>query len=289
VDLFVNNIVKGIILMLISAIGFSIMTLFVKLAGELPAIQKTFFRNFVSAIIAFVFVIYNKESLFGKKENQLVLLGRSIFGTIGVVFLFYAIDHLVMSDADMLNKMSPFLVIILSAIFLKERILPFQMATIIIAFIGMLFIVKPSFSLDVFPYMVGVSSAIFAAAAYTLLRVLGNREKYYTVVFYFSFFSTVVLLPFLILFYEPMTTKQLIYLLLGGFFATVGQFGITLAYKFAPARDISIFTYSTVIFTTILSFIVFSEGPDMFSIVGYVLILSGMTYMFLKGRKATKV
>src|SRR5690625_2594655 len=187
--------------MLISAIGFSIMTLFVKLAGELPAIQKTFFRNFVSSIIAFVFVIYNKESLFGKKENQLVLLGRSIFGTIGVVFLFYAIDHLVMSDADMLNKMSPFLVIILSAMFLKERILPFQMVTIIIAFIGMLFIVKPSFSVDIMPYMVGISSAIFAATAYTFLRVLGNREKYYTVVFYFSFFSTVVLLPFLIFFY----------------------------------------------------------------------------------------
>src|SRR5690625_5779793 len=139
--------------MLITSIGFSFMSLFVKLAGDLPAIQKSFFRNFVSAIIAFVFVIYNKESLFGKKENQLVLLGRSIFGTIGVVFLFYAIDHLVMSDADMLNKMSPFLVIILSAIFLKERILPFQMATIIIAFIGMLFIVKPSFFFDVFPYI----------------------------------------------------------------------------------------------------------------------------------------
>src|SRR5690625_1577266 len=228
---FLNNIVKGIILMLISSIGFSIMTLFVKLAGDLPSIQKTFFRNFVSAIIAFIFVVYNKESLFGKKENQLVLLGRSIFGTIGIIFLFYAIDHLVMSDADMLNKMSPFLVIILSGIFLREKILPFQMVTIIVAFIGMLFIVKPTFSIDVTPYAIGVLSAIFAAAAYTLLRVLGNREKYYTVVFYFSFFSTVVLLPFLIFFYESMTVKQLIYLLLAVLFASIGQFGITLAYK----------------------------------------------------------
>ncbi len=273
-------------LMLISSIGFSVMTLFVKLSGDLPAIQKTFFRNFVSAMIALVFVVYNKESLFGKKENQLVLLGRSIFGTIGIIFLFYAIDHLVMSDADMLNKMSPFLVIILSGIFLREKILPFQMVTIIVAFIGMLFIVKPTFSIDVTPYAIGVLSAIFAAAAYTLLRVLGNREKYYTVVFYFSFFSTVVLLPFLIFFYEPMTGKQLAYLLLAGFFATIGQFGITLAYKYAPARDISIFTYSTVIFTTILSFMIFSEGPDLFSLIGYIFILGAMIYMFFKGRKA---
>lgn len=281
-----SNIVKGILLMLISSIGFAVMTLFVKLAGDLPSIQKTFFRNFVSAVIAFILVIYNKERLFGKRENQLVLLGRSIFGTLGIVFLFYAIDHLVMSDADMLNKMSPFLVIIFSAIFLKERVMPFQMVTIVLAFIGMIFIVKPSLSVDFIPYFIGVLSAVFAAAAYTLLRVLGNREKFYTVVFYFSFFSTVILLPFLIIFYEPMTSEQLLYLLLAGLFATVGQFGITLAYKYAPARDISIFTYSTVIFTTILSFSFFGEGPDVFSLIGYVIILSAMTYMFFKGRKS---
>src|SRR5690625_1935690 len=164
---FVNNIVKGIILMLVSSIGFSIMTLFVKMSGELPSIQKTFFRNLISAIIAFVFVIYNKERLFGKKENQLALILRSIFGTLGIIFLFYAIDHLVMSDADMLNKMSPFLVIIFSGIFLKERILPFQMITIVFAFIGMVFIVRPTFSLDVVPYMVGVLSAFFRSVEYT--------------------------------------------------------------------------------------------------------------------------
>lgn len=284
-----NNITKGILLMIISSFGFAMMTLFVKLAGELPAIQKTFFRNVISAIIAFGFVMYHKESLFGKRENQKLLLWRSIFGTLGIVFLFYAIDHLVLSDADMLNKMSPFLVIIFSAIFLKERVKPFQMITIVVAFIGMLFIIKPSFSVDVVPYLVGLLSAVFAAAAYAFLRVLGNREKFYTVVFYFSFFSTVVLLPFLILFYEPMTGQQLAYLLLAGLFATVGQFGITLAYKFAPARDISIFSYSTVIFTTIFSFVLFSQGPDLYSIIGYVIILSAMTFMFFMGRKANPV
>lgn len=274
--------------MIVSSIGFSVMTLFVKLSGDLPSIQKTFFRNVVSMVIAFFLVIYYKESLFGKKENQWLLIARSTFGLLGVVFLFYAIDHLVMSDADMLNKLSPFLVIIFSAIFLKERVMPFQVISVIVAFIGVLFIIKPSFSIDLVPYMGGLASAVFAAAAYTFLRVLGDKEKYYTVVFYFSFFSTVVLLPFFIIFYESMTMKQLIYLLLAGFFATIGQFGITLAYKFAPARDISIFNYSTVIFTTILSIIFLGQAPDVFSVIGYVIILSAMTFMFLQGRKLQK-
>lgn len=282
-----NNTVKGILLLVISSFGFSVMAAFVKLSGDLPPIQKTFFRNFISAIVAFGFVVYNRESLFGKKENQPLLLLRSIFGTLGIIFFFYAIDHLVLSDADMLNKMSPFLLIIFSAIFLKEKVLPFQLITIIVAFIGMLFIIKPSFSVEVVPYLIGFLSAVFAAIAYTFLRVLGNREKYYTVVFYFSFFSTVVLLPFLIIFYEPMTGKQLAYLLLAGLFATVGQFGITLAYKFAPAKDISIFSYSTVLFSTIFSILFFGQIPDLYSFIGYAIILGAMMYMFLKGRKVS--
>lgn len=280
-----NQTTKGILLLLISAFGFAVMGAFVKLSGDLPSVQKTFFRNLVSAIVALVFVLYNRESLFGKKKNQHLLLLRSFFGTLGIVGFFYAIDNLVLSDADMLNKLSPFLMIILSAIFLKEKARPFQIVTVIVALIGVLFIIKPTFSVDIVPYVVGLFSAIFAATAYTFLRVLGNREKYYTIVFYFSFFSTVVLLPFLIFFFEAMSVKQVIFLLAAGLFATLGQFGITLAYKFAPARDISIFFYSTVLYSTLISIVFFKETPDVYSLIGYVVILGAMVYMFFRGKK----
>src|SRR5699024_12760864 len=102
--------------MLLSSMGFSLMAMFVKLAGDISAIQKTFIRNVVSMIIGFGFVIYYKERLFGKRENQKYLLLRSTLGAIGVILNFYAIDHLVLSDADMLNKMSPFITIIFAAI-----------------------------------------------------------------------------------------------------------------------------------------------------------------------------
>lgn len=280
-----NQTTKGVLLLLIAAFGFSVMGAFVKLSGELPAVQKTFFRNLVSAVIAFGFVIYHRERLFGKKENQHLLILRSFFGTLGIICFFYAIDHLVLSDADMLNKLSPFLLIIFSALFLKEKARPFQIITVVIAFIGTLFIIKPAFSVDTIPYVIGLLSAIFAAAAYTFLRVLGDREKYYTVVFYFSFFSTVVLLPFVIIFYQAMSLKQFIFLLLAGLFATLGQFGITLAYKFAPAKDISIFFYSTVLYSTIISIFLFNQTPDVYSFIGYAIILGAMVYMFIRGKQ----
>ncbi|WP_394175823.1 DMT family transporter [Guptibacillus hwajinpoensis] len=280
---------KGIILLLISSFGFAMMAAFVKLSGDVPTIQKTMFRNAVSAIISFGFVMYYKERLFGKKENQKFLLLRSALGTLGIIFYFYAIDHLVLSDADMLNKLSPFLLIIFSAIFLKEKAKRFQISAIIIAFIGTLLIIKPQFSVETIPYISGLLSAIFAAGAYTVLRVLGQREKFYTVVFYFSFFSTVVLLPFVIMFYEPMETRQLIYLLLAGVFATLGQFGLTIAYKFAPAREISIFFYSTVVYSALISIVLFGQIPDAWSILGYVIIFSASFYMFMRNNREAKI
>ncbi|MCP3032441.1 DMT family transporter [Halobacillus sp. A1] len=280
-----SNRNKGIILLLISAFGFSMMAALVKLSGDVPTVQKTLFRNLVSAIIAFGLVIYHKERIFGKKENQKLLLSRSALGTIGMVLFFYAIDNLVLSDADMLNKLSPFLLIIFSAIFLKEKAQPYQVISIIIAFLGTLFIIKPQFSVELVPYLAGFFSAVFAAGAYTLLRVLGDKEKFYTIVFYFSFFTTVSLTPFTIAFYEPMTGKQWIYLLSAGGFATIGQFGLTIAYKFAPAREISIFFYSTVVYSALISILLFGQVPDWLSILGYIIIFSASFYMFLRNNK----
>ena len=284
-----SNRVKGIIFITFSAFGFAGMSAFVKLAGELPSFQKTFFRNLVSCIIALIFIIKNKESFFGKKESQKLLILRSTLGTIGIVLNYYSIDKLILSDANMLNKLSPFFVIIFSALFLGEKINLKQIIAIIIAFIGALFIIKPSINLDMFPFIIGILGAVFAAGAYTCLRTLGSKEKQSTIVFYFSLFSLIVIFPFMMAVYRPMTSLQLFYLLMAGVFASVGQFGITIAYKYAPAKEISIFDYSNIIFSAVISFIVFGALPDTLSFIGYGVIFIASLYMFIYNKKLDKV
>lgn len=276
---------KGIVFIILSAFGFAMMSAFIKLSGDLPSIQKTFFRNLVSCIIAFSLILKYKENAFGNKENRKILILRSIFGTLGIILNFYAIDRLVLSDANMLNKLSPFFVIIFSAIFLKEKIKSNQAIAVIIAFIGALFIIKPTLNFAIIPYVAGILGAIFAAAAYTCLRVLGGKEKFYTVVFFFSLFSTVSIFPFAIMAYKSMTIIQFVYLVLGGVFASIGQFGVTLAYKYAPAKEISIFDYSNIIFSAIISILVFNVIPDKYSFIGYIIIFSASYYMFLNNKK----
>ena len=284
-----SNRLKGIFFIILSAFGFAVMSAFIKLSGDLPNIQKVFFRNLVSAIIALFLIIKHKGSFTGKKENRKILIYRSLFGTIGIIFNYYAIDNLVLSDANMLNKISPFLVVVFCALILKEKINLKQILAIIVAFIGALFIVKPSFDIRVVPYIIGFLSAVFAALAYTCVRMLGNKEEYYTIVFFFSIFSLVTVLPMFIYVYEPMTTMQFVYLILAGIFASLGQFGVTLAYKYAPAKEISIFDYSNIIFSAILSIFLFGVYPDKLSVVGYFIIFAAAFYMFLYNKRQDKL
>ena len=284
-----SNRLKGIFFIILSAFGFAVMSAFIKLSGDLPNIQKVFFRNLVSAIIALFLIIKLKGSFTGKKENRKILIYRSLFGTIGIIFNYYAIDNLVLSDANMLNKISPFLVVVFCALILKEKINLKQILAIIVAFIGALFIVKPSFDIRVVPYIIGFLSAVFAALAYTCVRMLGNKEEYYTIVFFFSTFSLVTVLPMFIYVYEPMTTMQFVYLILAGIFASLGQFGVTLAYKYAPAKEISIFDYSNIIFSAILSIFLFGVYPDKLSVVGYFIIFAAAFYMFLYNKRQDKL
>ncbi|PTI84184.1 EamA/RhaT family transporter [Staphylococcus warneri] len=280
-----NPKIKGIIAILISAIGFSFMSVFFRLSGDLPVFQKSLARNLVAMFIPLFFIFKYKQPMFGKLSSQPLLISRSTLGLIGVLLNIYALDHMVLSDADTLMKLNPFWTILLCFNFLHEKVRKYQISAMIVAILGMLLIVKPEFSSSFIPALIGLLSGIFAASAYTCVRALSTREAPYTIVFYFSLFSVIVLIPFSIVTFEPMSKLQVLYLFGAGLSAAVGQIGITLAYSFAAAKDISIFTYASIIFTAIFGFILFGETPDLLSTIGYVVIISASYYMFEKARR----
>lgn len=282
---------KAILYIICSALFFALMNTFVRLSDDLPSIQKSFFRNFVAMIFAFIILMKNHDSLKWKQGNLKYLILRATFGTLGILFNFYAVDHLVLSDASMLNKMSPFFAIIFSYLILKEKATIVQWLGIIIAFLGSLLIIKPTFSnIDLLPSILGLCGGLGAGIAYTMVRVLGQRgENKSLIVFFFSTFSCIVTLPYLIFNYQPMTLKQIIFLLLAGTCACVGQFAITNAYCYAPAKEVSVYDYSQIIFSAILGFFLFNQVPDTLSILGYIIICSMAILMFIyNNRKDTK-
>ncbi|MBK5241656.1 DMT family transporter [Clostridium sp.] len=280
-----DNKPKAITLMLVSALAFSIMGAMVKLSGDIPLFEKVFYRNLVSLGMAYIMIKNNKASLFGKKENQKYLLSRSLLGLLGVILSFYALNNLVLSDANMLNKISPFFVTLFAAVFLKEKLSKIQIPVLIIVFSGALFIIKPQFNFSVLPSLAGFISAMCAGAAYTLIRFLREREKAATIVFYFSFVSVVVMFPLMMMNYQKPTIIQFIYLACVGVFAGLGQFTLTNAYRYAPAAEVSIYVYTSIVFSAIIGFIVWSELPDYLSIIGTVIIISAAVFTYIHNIK----
>ena len=278
---------KGILYIMAAALGFAMMSLFVKLAGDLPAFQKAFFRNFVAFIFIFIMMLREKVSFIPPKEHIPDLLGRSFFGTMGLLCNFYALGRLNLSDANMLNKLSPFFAIIFSIFLLKERPKFAQIIGVAVAFVGSLFIIKPGFdNPQVLPAVAGLLGGMGAGIAYTFVRRLGQKqENSRRIVFFFSAFSCILCLPFLIFEYERMSGLQLIYLILAGTFACIGQLGITKAYICAPAREISVYDYTQVIFAAVLGFFVFGDIPDWLSVLGYILIIGAGVAMFFYNKK----
>lgn len=282
-----ENYTKGMLMIILSAFCFACMNVCVRLAGDVPSIQKSFFRNLVAAVFAAAILLRDRTVPKVKEGQWLPLAMRCIFGTVGILCNFYAVDHLLVADASILNKLSPFFAIIFSFLLLKEKINAAQAACVALAFIGCLFVVKPGFqNAALAPALIGVCGGLGAGIAYTMVRVLGTRGvKGPVIVFYFSLFSCISVIPWMVLNYSPMTGKQLVILLMAGLFAAGGQFSITAAYTYAPARRISVFDYSQIIFATILGFLLFGEVPDGYSFIGYVLIIGASAAMFVYNQR----
>ena len=283
---------QGIIFIILSAFCFAWMSAFVRLAGDLPSIQKSFFRNFVALIFSTIVLLRSKEKFRFNTKNLPDLFCRAFFGTIGLLCNFYAVDHLMLADASILNKLSPFFAVVFSFFLLKERIRPYQLAAVVIAFIGSLFVIKPSASAlsQTIPSLVGFAGGMGAGIAYTFVRKLSSQgERGAFIVFFFSAFSCLVTLPYILFFYQPMQLWQLGYLLMAGLAAAGGQFTITAAYSRAPAREISVFDYTQIIFSSSLGFFLFGQVPDVWSVFGYVVICGVSVWMAMMNLKKSHV
>lgn len=271
-----RNLSKGILYTIISSLGFAAMSFCVKGAGDLPTMEKAFFRNAVAAVIAVVTLMNmpGPGRFKTKKETRGALLLRVTFGTIGLMANFWAIGQMGLADSNVLNKMSPFFTIIASVFILKEKPTKLDNALVVMAFAGTLFVIKPSAGLAAFPALVGLFSGFCAGMAYTFLRLVTTRgERSQVVVFYFSFLSCLACVPFMLFNFKMPTVHQFLWLVGTGAFAAVGQFGVTAAYKYAPAKDVSVFNYTQVLFSALLGFLYFRESPDLLSWIGYAVII----------------
>ena len=265
----------GILYILGAAFGFALMGLFVRMAGDLPTFEKVFFRNLIATFVAFMMLLRSNVNKKLTGKNFLILFLRSACGMAGIICNFYAIDHMNIADASILNKLSPFFAILASFIILKEKPAFIDIAATAIAFIGAVFVAKPSANFAFFVSLAGITGGLMAGCAYTLVRKLANNGvSGMFIVFFFSCFSTIAGIPLMMMNFILPSPIQLIMLLGAGFCAMIGQICITKAYTYAPAKEISVYDYTQVVYSAILGFVFMQQIPDILSITGYIIIIS---------------
>lgn len=263
------------------------MGMFVRLAddfgGAVSPFQKSFFRNLVAVLVAgALFALKWRDAARaplprGAASCWRPLVLRSVFGTVGIFANFYALSHIPLGDACMLNKLSPFAAVVSSWLLLGERMTVRQGVAVAVAFVGAMFVVKPGFSLsgDALASLAGLVGGVSAGLAYTCVRRLGiMKVEPVFIVLFFSTFSTLATLPFLLFDYQPMTGAQVAILFGAGVSAAIGQFGITAAYRLAQPRELAVYDYSNVAFAAVMGFFVFGQVPDVFSWIGIAIIVA---------------
>lgn len=281
---------KGAVLMCTSALLFSAMQIPISLSGTtIPIMEQVFFRNIVTLILSFILIMRSGGSLFGTKKNQPLLFVRSTFGFLGLITQFYAVAHANQGDVSTMMKLSPFMITLWAAIFLKEKIRKVQIPALLIAFLGAAFVANPAFNSNLLPLFMAFLCAFFSSVSYTLLAYFKNKVDGMTIIMHFSTFCVLACIPFMIFDFVMPTFKELLLLLLIGVFGGFGQITLTYAYRLATAAEISIYNYSGIVFSIILGYVFLGEVLDVTSVIGCALVIVAalITYIF-SGEKAAR-
>lgn len=281
---------KGAVLMCTSALLFSAMQIPISLSGTtIPIMEQVFFRNIVTLILSFILIMRSGGSLFGTKKNQPLLFVRSAFGFLGLITQFYAVAHANQGDVSTMMKLSPFMITLWAAIFLKEKIRKVQIPALLIAFLGAAFVANPAFNSNLLPLFMAFLCAFFSSVSYTLLAYFKNKVDGMTIIMHFSTFCVLACIPFMIFDFVMPTFKELLLLLLIGVFGGFGQIALTYAYRLATAAEISIYNYSGIVFSIILGYVFLGEVLDVTSVIGCALVIIAalITYIF-SGKKAAR-
>lgn len=277
---------KAIVYILISALAFTLMGTVVKLAKDIPTYEKVFFRNIINLIIAVNILRRDKISFWGEKKNRKYLVIRGVLGLLGVICNFYAVTQMNLSDASMLFNLTPFFVTLFAIFFLGERIMKVEYISLIAAFIAVLLVIKPQFNMGIIGGVAGVVGAACAGGAYTLVSHINKKENPVTIVFYFTFVSVILMTPFMVFNFVKPNMTELLLLILVGIFASVGQFMVTLAYKYGKPSEVAIYNYTSIVFAIIIGFAIWREIPDKWSILGSIILIGTGINLYIQKRKA---
>lgn len=286
-----NSVPISVWYMLLSALGFSLMTACVKEVNSLgiPVLEIVAARALVSAIISYGDIKRKNISLWG--NNKVLLIARGAVGSFALMFVYYAVTTLPLAEATLLQYLHPVFTAFLALWFLKETIQRSTITCILISLLGLFIIIYPNLtqlnikqpdlllSGDVhYSWLsigAGVLGALGSAVAYILVKKLTITDDSSVIIFYFPFIAFPISMTMLGNDFVVPSLAATVLLVLVGIFTQVGQVGLTKALHCADANKATAYSYVQVLFSVLIGWVYFSEVPIITTIIGGVFIMVG--------------
>lgn len=276
-------LLKGALLLLLAEACFAGIGAVVKFTSATASeAQVVFFRNFFALLLMLPFLYRHGFSLL-KTQRWYLHVSRALTGIISMYCFFYVLGRLPLAQGMLVLLLSPFIVPIIARFWLKERPSNFTLFAILLGFIGvMLAMPGSSGGLDSI-MLVGLLSAVLVAVTKTTIRYMSDTEPAVRIVFYFSLLTAIlsaIPLPF---YWQPLNSEVWLAFIAMGVLAAIGQLAMTRAYAIAPASDIGMWTYSSVVFAGLFGYLFWQE-PVTLAWLGGVLVIFYAGYITTRQR-----
>jgi len=291
------NVFKGILLKLISALLFAVMSALIRGLGDIvPVGQVVFFRS-AFAIVPVV-IIYAARRELGtavRTGRPLGHLGRGIISVFGMFLSFAALARLPLVDATALSFASPLITVALAALILKERVRIYRWSAVVAGFVGVIVMLTPFFdfrhidggmaSVQAIGAMLAISAAFCNAGTVIQTRRLTDSETTSAIVFYFSLFCAIAGLCTLPFAWHPPTGRELTALICIGLLGGFSHILLTESYRYAPASVVAPFDYTAMIWAFVLGYLLFGETPTALVFVGALIVAAAGLFVIWRERR----
>ena len=259
------------------------------LSRNFPVWEIIFFRAFSGVLISLALVIrFGWQKL--KTKKPIGHFVRAFSSVACVVFYFFGIKFLLLSENQAIVHVAPIIATILAVPILGEKLGLHRLGAVILGFIGVLIIVKPGLGVFKIESLLPLLSAIFMACSYLATRFLMTTESSVAIIFYYSFALLITTVFFFPSDFVIPPLFDLIPLMCLGVMGSLGHYFLALAAKNAEVMVITPFEYSSFIFVTVMAYIFYNEIPGISVILGVLLIIiSGVYIVYREQQKKRSI
>ena len=246
---------------------------------ELPLWVLLWGRYFFNFLFVALFFFRGAPAEIIHTRNLKGQILRSILLVSSTLTFWLALVFLPLADCVVILFVAPLLVTILAAPILGERVGRHRWTAVILGFVGVLVVMRPGFTIFNWVSVLPFVTALLYAGVQISTRILGRTEAALTTLLYSSAGGAIICTICVLFFWVTPSLQQ--WLVLGwlGFLGALGHYLMIKGYGLAPASLLSPFDYTTLIWATILGFVLFGDLPDTWTAIGALIIMSSGLYL----------